>query len=309
MRDLPVLWPPDHPAVADDALSEWRSGAEELCPDAVAIRTLRYLRGRRVATLVRTRDGEAVLKIFASPRARGNHRRLRAIEASKADGVCPHAIAVDRSGHVGLLEFIPGETLDRLRGERLVMAMGEAGAALRRMHESDVALDRAWSVSDEVRQLRRVAGPHTRGPLERVIAAGLPRDSEPTVPSHRDCYPAQAVLTGSGIRYIDADDAAMAPAPLDAANFTAHLAKGAIVGTLDQTDAVAAAEAFLEGYGGAPPELEAWQRLSIARLAGLAETRHRDPEAMHGLLTAVDAGWPHKSGPRWRVLAPGLPHR
>jgi hypothetical protein len=287
-----MRWPPDHPAVADAALSRWKSGAEELCPDAVAIRTLRYLRGRRVATLVRTGASDAVLKIFASPRARGNHRRLRALEASEADGVCPHAIAVDRSGHVGLLEFVPGETLDRLRGERLAISAGQAGAALRRLHESDAALDRAWSVSDEVRQLHRVAGPQSRAVLEWVIAQGLPRHSGPRVPSHRDCYRAQAVLTGSGIRYIDADDAAMAPAPLDPANFTAHLAKDAIVGALDQADAEAAAEAFLEGYGGAPPDLEAWQRLSIARLAGLAETRHGDPKAMRGLLTAVDAGWP-----------------
>jgi Ser/Thr protein kinase RdoA (MazF antagonist) len=284
-----MLWPPDHPAVTDAALSRWRPGADELCPDGAAIRTLRYLRGRRVATLVRTGGEEAVLKIFASPRARGNHRRLRALEASKADGVCPHAIAVDRSGHVGLLEFVPGETLDRLRGERLVMAAGNAGAALRRIHESEAALDRAWSVSDEVRQLRTVAGPQSRAVLERLIAESLPPDSGPTVPSHRDCYPAQAVLTPSGVRYIDADDAAMGPAPLDPANFTAHLAKDAIVGALDQTDAKAAAEAFLEGYGGAPPELEAWQRLSIARLAGLAETRHRDPEAMRRLLATVDA--------------------
>jgi Ser/Thr protein kinase RdoA (MazF antagonist) len=287
-----MLWPSDHPAVADDALSEWRSGAEEICPDAVAVRTLRYLRGRRVATLVRTRDGEAVLKIFASPRARGNHRRLRALEASKADGVCPYAIAVDRSGHVGLLEFIPGETLDRLGGWRLVAAAAEAGAALRRMHESGAALDRGWSLRDEVRQLRAVAGPQSRPVVERVIADGLPRGSGPTVPSHRDCYPAQAVLTASAIRYIDADDAAMAPAPLDPANFTAHLAKAAIVGDVDPGEAETAAEAFLVGYGGAPPELETWQRLTLARLAGLAETRHGDPHAMRRLLGAVEAGWP-----------------
>jgi Ser/Thr protein kinase RdoA (MazF antagonist) len=287
-----MLWPPDHPAVADAALSRWRPGAEELCPDAVALRTLRYLRGRRVAALVDTGAGEAVLKIFASPRARGNHRRLRALELSKANGLCPHPIAVDRSGHVGLLEFVRGATLDHLEGDRLVVAAAKAGAALQRIHESDAALDRAWSVSDEVRQLRRIAGPQSRAALERLIAEGLPRNSGPSVPSHRDCYPAQAVLTASGIRYIDADDAAMAPVALDPANFTAHLAKDAIVGALDQTDAEAAAEAFLAGYGGAPPELEAWQRLSIARLAGLAETRHRDPEAMRRLLVALDSGWP-----------------
>jgi Ser/Thr protein kinase RdoA (MazF antagonist) len=287
-----MRWPSDHPAVADAALSRWRSGAEELCPDAVAIRTLRYLRGRRVATLVGTDAGEAVLKIFASPRARGNHRRLRALEASDAGGVCPHPIAVDRSGHVALLEFVRGEPLDRLEGEQLVMAAAKAGAALRRIHASDATLDRDWSLRDEARQLRRVAGPHSRPVLDRVLADGLPRDSGPRVPSHRDCYPAQAVLTGSWVRYIDADDAAMTPAPLDPANFTAHLAKDAIVGNVARADAQAAADAFLEGYGGAPPALAPWQRLSMARLAGLAETRHRDPDAMRRLLTAVEAGWP-----------------
>jgi hypothetical protein len=282
-----MQWPPDHPAVADPALSRWRSGADELCPDAEAVRTLRYLPGRRVSTLVRTDSGEAVLKIFASPRARGNDRRLRTLESSEAAGLLPHPIAVDHAGHVGLLEFVHGTTLDRLRGERLVNAASEAGAALRRLHASGALLDRDWSLRDETRQLRKVAGPQTRVAIEDLLREEMPATSGPSVPSHRDCYPAQAVLTNDGVRFIDADDAAMAPAPLDPANFTAHLAKDAITGRLDPADAKLAADAFLQGYGRPAPELESWQRLSLARLAGLAETRHRDPAAMSRLLAAL----------------------
>jgi Ser/Thr protein kinase RdoA (MazF antagonist) len=281
-------WPPDHPAVLDPALSRWRSGADELCPDGEPVRVLRYLSGRRVATLVRTRAGEAVLKIFARPRARGNHRRLRAFEASAAAGLLPRSLAVDDSGHVGLLEFVPGRTLDSVNGPRLAGAARKAGDALRRIHESGTELDRDWTIEDEARQLRSVAGPQSRATLERVLAERVPDSAGPAVPSHRDCYPAQAVLTESGIRFVDADDAAMSPPALDVGNFTAHLTKDAITGSVDPADAKTATEAFLEGYGDHPPQLELWERLSLARLAGLAETRHRDPEAMRRLLAALD---------------------
>jgi hypothetical protein len=285
-------WPPDHPAVADAALSRWRVGAEEVCPDAEPVRTLRHWPGQRVATLVRTGGGEAVLKIYARPRARGNHRRLLALEASKAAGLVPRPIAVDRSGRVGLLEFVPGLTLDRLHGEPLTAAARKAGETLRRIHESGAELDRNWSCQDEASRLAEVAGPQTRAAIEQVLAEGLPDSTDHAVPSHRDCNPEQAVLTEAGVRFIDADDAAIAPAGLDPGNFTAYFTKDAITGALAPVDAEAATDAFLDGYGGPPRDLGWWQRLALARLAGLAETRDRDREAMRRLLTAVEAGWP-----------------
>ncbi len=46
--------------------------------------------------------------------------------------------------------------------------------------------------------------------------------------------------------------------------------------------------AFLTGYDGAPDDLHSWTRLSVIRLAALAETRHRDGEQARLLLDATD---------------------
>jgi Ser/Thr protein kinase RdoA (MazF antagonist) len=287
-----MRWPPDHPAVADAGLSRWRGGADEICPEGEPLRTLRYWPGQRVATLVRTGEGQAVLKIYCRPRARGNHRRLQALGESGAAGLVPRPIAVDHSGHVGLLEFVHGVTLDRLCGEPLTAAARQAGQTLRCIHGSGAELDRKWSCWDEAGRLREVAGPQTRSMIEQVLAERMPRATERSVPSHRDCNREQAVLTGAGVRFIDADDAAMAPAALDPGNFTAYLTRDEICGLADPSEARAAAEAFLDGYGGPPPGLAWWQRLALARLAGLAETRDEDPQTMRRLLIALESGWP-----------------
>jgi hypothetical protein len=163
---------------------------------------------------------------------------------------------------------------------------------LRCIHGSGAELDRKWSCWDEAGRLREVAGPQTRSMIEQVLAEGIPGSAEPPVPSHRDCNREQAVLTEAGVRLIDADDAAMAPMGLDPGNFTAYLARDEICGLADPDRARAAVDAFLDGYGGPPPDLAWWQRVALARLAGLAETRDDDPETMRRLLIAVDSGWP-----------------
>jgi Ser/Thr protein kinase RdoA (MazF antagonist) len=265
-----VRWPPDHPAVTDPALARWSAGAESICPDAEVVQVLRYVPGRRVATRVRTGGSEAVLKIFASPRARGNHRRLTALASTD---LVPYPLAVDETGHVGLMEFIDGTPLS---ADRSPDAAHQAGAAVRRLHDSGARLDRAWSVADELAQLRRTAGPQTHAAVEEAIRRWTPASLNTSVPSHRDCYPAQAVLTSRGVRLIDLDDAAMAPAGLDVGNFTAHLIK-------DEA-APETVAAFIEGYGEVPAEHASWERLTLARLAALAETRHGRPDDVHKLL-------------------------
>jgi Ser/Thr protein kinase RdoA (MazF antagonist) len=265
-----VRWPPDHPAVADPALARWRAGADEICPQAEVVEILRYLPERRVATHVRVDGQDAVLKIFRAPRARGNHRRLTALAATPAAGLVPAPLAVDTSGHVGLVEFIAGVPLP-------ADAARQAGAVLRRLHDSGALLDRDWSVADELAQLRRSAGEQTTEAVESAIRSWTPPDSE-RVPSHRDCYPAQTVLTPGGVRLIDLDDAAMAPRALDVGNFTAHLIKD---GARD------AVPAFLDGYGDVPADHACWERLSLARLAALAETRHGRPQEVLDLLALL----------------------
>jgi Ser/Thr protein kinase RdoA (MazF antagonist) len=279
-----VRWPPDHPAVTDPALAPWRAGAEFVCPQAEVVSVLGYQPGRRVATRVRIGAQEAVLKIFAKPRARGNHRRLTTLANTSAADLVPAPLGVDERGHVGLVEFVAGTPLADLRGDRLTEAACEAGEVLRRLHGSGAVLDREWSIDKELVQLRRTAGARTREAIEGAIERCSHDVGNGSVPAHRDCYPAQAVVGSAGVRLIDLDDAAMAPPGLDVGNFTAHLIKDAAVGAVPDEVARRAATAFIDGYGDVPADHSRWECLSLARLAGLAETRHRRPDDVRKLL-------------------------
>lgn len=270
-----MRWPPDHPALTDEALAPWAPGADELCPDGEVVRVLRHLPGRRVTTLVRTGGALAVLKVFASPRGRGNIRRLRAFAATDAAPLVPRPLGADAGGHVALLEHVDGTPMPELPPGETRAAAVMAGAALRRLHACGAVLDRERTLADEFERLDRTSGAMTRDPVRRALANRHPAPRA-TVPSHRDCYPAQVVVRDGHARYIDLDDAAMAPAGLDVGNFVAHLRKDELVGRLPAGVGATAAEAFVAGYGQRPPDLDAWTALALARLAGLAETRHRD---------------------------------
>ncbi len=282
-----MQWPADHPALTDPALTPWAVEVDRLCPDAEVISVLRHLPGRRVTTLLQTPSGPAVLKLFATSRARGGHRRLAAFAESPAAPFLPRSLG-NRKGHLLLVEFVPGVPLTDLDDDQLAGASRLAGRALRSVHSSGVELDRAWGVDEEIAQLRRTAGPATRAVVERAIARWSPPVNEPPAPSHRDCHPAQVIRTPNGIRLIDLDDSAMAPPGIDVGNFVAHLKMDAHLGRRTSDVITEAIDAFLEGYGLEPPSLDSWTWLSLARLAALAETRHRSVEQAQILGAAVD---------------------
>jgi Ser/Thr protein kinase RdoA (MazF antagonist) len=286
-----MQWPADHPAVTDPALARWAGDADRLCPEADAVEVLRYLPGRRVTTLVRTEQGLAVLKLFATSRARGGHRRLIALAASPAAPFVPRPLG-HRKGHVALVEFIPGTPMDRIEGGGFTEASRAAGWTLRRIHDSGAKLDREWDVGAEVDQLRRTAGVATAPVVERAISRWLPPEDGAPVPSHRDCHPAQAVVGAAGVRFIDLDDSAMAPRGLDVGNFVAHLRMDDVLGRRTGEDVGAAIEAFLTGYGFEPSGTWAWASLSLARLAALAESRHGSAEQARRLAEELEGPWP-----------------
>ncbi|MGI8711243.1 MAG: hypothetical protein ACR2LA_09655 [Acidimicrobiales bacterium] len=314
-----MRWPADHPAVTDEALAPWRVGAEELCPEGTVVRVLRHLAGRRVATLVETRRGLAVLKVFASPRARGNDRRLASLGRSTASHLVPASLGVDRSGHVALIDWVHGEVFDQLPDDGFVAAAPVVGRALATLHACGAALDRRWTFEDEVAQLHRRATDATSAMVEETVARALPVAGAPLVSAHRDCHPRQVVATEGGVRWIDLDDAAMAPAGLDVGNFTAHLRRDQVFGDRRSLVTAAAVEGFLRGYRGHPHhppsdevdtgrlkppidmgngtadagDIEAWEELALLRLAGLAETRHQRPDRSLAILALLAAGRGH----------------
>lgn len=279
-----MCWPADHPLRTDAALAPWAEAAAGLCPGSRCVRVLRYLENRRVATLIEFPHGRAVLKVFARPRARGNDRRLKSFAASPAGELVPTPLAVDSSGHVSVVSWAAGEVYDQVDDETFIAAAGYIGRALRRLHESNAALDRVWAYDDEVAQLRRRATPATRNAVEEIIAATAALANERLAPAHRDCHPRQVVLHGDRVMWIDLDDATLAPPALDVGNFVAHLRRDACLGRRDHGASEEAVGAFVDGYGRIDGDLEAWTRLALARLAGLAETRHRRPDQRRRLL-------------------------
>jgi Ser/Thr protein kinase RdoA (MazF antagonist) len=177
---------------------------------------------------------------------------------------------VGPGGHAGLLEYVPGRPLRSLAGADFVAACEDAGRALAQLHNSDVLLDREWTARTEIDELAR-RFPSGGG-------AWLPPPADALVPAHRDLHPGQIVVATAGVRLIDFDEAAMAPAGLDVGRFLAHLSKSTVDGKRLPGDTERAAAAFLRGYGRTPRDLPWWRGIALARLACSAETRHGRPD-------------------------------
>jgi Ser/Thr protein kinase RdoA (MazF antagonist) len=274
-----MQWPLDHPAVTDEALAPWAHHAASIAPGAQVVQVLRHLPGRRVATQVRTIDGQsAVLKVFASPRARGNDRRLEALQGSWVRNLVPRPLGVDATGHISLVEWVDGVMFDQTPDDCFAGAAFQVGVSLRQLHESSVELDRSWTIRKELALLDKR---RTLTVDQLIVSMGGMEQladrlaDEPLVTAHRDCHPRQAVIAHGSARWIDLDDCAMAPAGLDVGNMIAHLNREAAIGLRDQTVADAAVAAFRRGYGPLPATTDIWERLSLVRLCGLAETRHQ----------------------------------
>lgn len=282
-----MQWPAEHPANTDPALRAWAEGADELCPEASVVTVLRYLPERRVASLVETIRGAGVLKIFASPRARGNVRRITSLRHSRAGHLVPEPWGVDDAGHVSLVAFVAGQVFDSLDDERFVAMAECTGVALRQLHDSGAMIDRTWTVDNELRLLVKRATPTTQRFVERAVARVAHLADEPLVSAHRDCHPKQLVSSAGGVCWIDLDDAAMAPSGLDVGNMVAHLRRDALLGKRSPSASEQAIASFRSGYGETSSDVDSWEQLSLVRLAGLAETRHQRPIDAHRILTLV----------------------
>ncbi|GAA2738757.1 hypothetical protein GCM10009867_31540 [Pedococcus aerophilus] len=280
---------PGRALLADDPvlaahLDAARHEHQLLDPGLQVTAMLRHLPGRRAALLAERESTPLVVKVFSSPRARGNHRRLEAMGRAGLAAITPASLGVAANGHVGVLTYTPGQVLDIVDDDQFLVGASGAGLALARLHQSGTELDRSWTWQDEVDQLVRRAPasllPVAWGAQHRPLRTG------PLVPSHRDFHPRQIVLTlDHTVRLIDLDDAAMAPAGLDVGNMVAHLRREALVHGRASCLVETAVRAFLSAYGATPAGLEQWVQLALIRLAGLAETRHHDLPQRDALLT------------------------
>lgn len=279
-----MQWP-DHLLPADERLHDALDASFAFRPDVTVTEVLRHVTGRRVTALATDGRHTLVVKVFHSPRARGNHRRLSALATAGIADIVPASYGCDATGHVGIVGHRTGTELQAVAQDEWVPACRRAGVALRRLHESGADLDRRWTVDDEVAQLRAMTPEHLLSQLQHVIDGASMLHGTPLVPSHRDCHPRQLVVDGEQVAWIDLDDCTMAPAALDVANMLAHLTREALVGRRDADSVAAARAGFLDGYGGIDrAHCRAWELLSLARLAGLAETRHHAPAERDAVL-------------------------
>lgn len=284
-----MSWPSDHPAVADPELRPWAGGLDEVTPGAQVKTVLRYLPGRRVTTLVEHEGELVVVKVFASPRARGNARRLRAFAASRAADLVPTVLGCDAPGHVLAITYRHGRPLVSLSDAEYAAAFCAVGATLRELHDSGAELDRVWDWEQEVAELHRRAVPVTVDVVEALVASTGWLSGALRTPAHRDCHPRQVVLAADDtVAFIDLDDAAMSPRGLDVGNVLGHLVRDRLVDARRVRTTEAASEAFLDGYGGGNDLDEAavigWTLLALARLAALAQSRHGDAAQRDALL-------------------------
>ncbi len=277
--------PGSHPVLSDEPLRASLAAAVELCEEQHVVvqelTPLRYMPGRRFTALIESPDRKVVLKVFSSPRARGNDRRLRILRLTSAAGVLPEPLAVHGNGRVGFVSFTPGVMLDLINDHLFLVACRSTGAALHLLHTSGAILDRSWTLNDELEQLKRRAPVSTSALVDAVSATALSVGLDHlVVPSHRDFHPRQVVViepvADGSVVLIDLDDAAMAPAGLDVGNMIAHLRREELMGRRSATIVEAGIAEFAAGYGELPAHVGMWEQLSLARLAGLAETRHHD---------------------------------
>ncbi len=269
-----------------DAIADARRFAEHITVD----RVLRHVAGRRITALATTDDGRTVVvKIFHGPRARGNDRRLQTLHAAGLAGLVPTPLGHDPSGRIGVLDFRPGTVLDQLPDHDFVAACHGAGTALARLHRCGAELDREWTLDDELSSLAANA-PASCADLVHDLAGRVAGAADSrAVPSHRDCHPSQLVVDGRTVFWIDLDDCAMAAPGLDVGNMLAHLTREGLLGRRSGPLVAAARQAFRNAYGWHhdESELHRWEVLSLARLAGLAEARHRSLDQRDALLETL----------------------
>jgi hypothetical protein len=285
-----VHWADDTASFAvrpsDERLTDALAAADEWLPDLTVDRVLRHVPGRRITALASRCSERMVVKVFSSPRARGNHRRLTALATAGLGDLVPSSLGHDPTGCVGLLEYRPGTVFDQLDDAEFVTAAHLAGEALRRLHECGADLDREWTEADEIDTLCRRATDHTRPFVETLLRSPAIVEAGPAVPSHRDCHPRQLIADCSSAHWIDLDDCTMAPAGLDVGNMAAHLTREGVLGRRSRVVAGEARTQFIAGYRWERPtaDLGRWELLSLARLAGLAESRHGSPAERDALL-------------------------
>jgi len=142
-------------------------------------------------------------------------------------GPIPEAMTLKELARNAIREGDP-EMLDTLREE-----LAKTGRALAAIHASGAVYERVATFEDELAEVQDVIDrlaltvPSLSGAgaalLESLAAAGQQEPAGAHVPAHHDFRPAQVLLHGGDVGFIDFDGAAMAEPALDLGRFRAKL--------------------------------------------------------------------------------------
>lgn len=203
-----------------------------------------------------------------------------------------HSVA---EGWLALVAF-PGIALSALpEGTTRSGALRATATALARLERAEATHahwpNRRWSVADEAARLAQLAleTGWVMPPFAIVLLAALAEDEHAAgwTPAHRDLNEEQIVASPTDgnaqpippARWIDWDEAAIAPVGLDLGNLLAHEGLRALRSGQRPCDVAGILAAYLEAGGRATPRLVArWEAVACLRLALLARRAVHDDD-------------------------------
>ncbi|MGQ0723330.1 MAG: hypothetical protein ACT4PE_17415 [Candidatus Eiseniibacteriota bacterium] len=263
-----------------------------------SVHILAHRFGRRLCcrlTRGDAREADLILKVHAGRVDRRPAAFLRAIASRESAFRVPRVVLEDPTSRFVLLERVPGASVhERLLRDGPVPAR-DVGRAVRALQSIPPAGLPRHGLIEERATVRKLAA--RAAVVDPALAAGIVRqldevaggmpDDATLVTSHRDLHDKQVLCEDGDLSIIDWDLVAAAPAPLDPANFLAHLRLRALQGRISGARARAVREAFVSGYGTLPP---AWERIALLRLAAVYALRPAWPGLAERLLRAAGHG-------------------
>jgi hypothetical protein len=251
-------------------------GLADIVGSPVELEVLRSKPNRRRTLRARGPERTAIVKQYASDRAKVVARRVAALAAGPAEPLVPSVLHFDRESHTVVLSEIPGRPLRHALLFRELGACRRAGAALGTWHAAwtGTAPD-GLSEHTAAREIDIISLllEDTSPPIARAVSDALPILSGAwrcTTVVHRDLHE-EKILIGGLVGLIDLDDAALGPPELDMGNLVAHLE---LLERRRRVSLVAAARALFDGYDQTGPALDRpllnrCRALTLLRLACL----------------------------------------
>ena len=242
------------------------------------------------AVMIRLKPGKRALfrydeQFIAKMRFKGSdratpalHDRLRAagLDGSGDTGVPQPRSSIDAL-NLWLQDLVPGRILtDLIAPDGPVGPFHAAGRGLARLHVTNTAAIRDWTLRDELEVMKKALDrPELRDICERLCGSvnGLPES--PICGIHRDFYPDQVLIDNGRVWLLDLDLYANGDPAIDLGNFLAHLDEFALRQGWGCPALMRQAEAFLAGYvslRALPANVSQMRAISLARHIKIAES-------------------------------------